>query len=261
MSLPIKTSAAFAGGLAGAAALVVFHLLVPAIWPLLIAYGGVVLVAYLIGAVAIGNSGGEFFRGFLIGVNAATNWAIGMVVYPAIVGSAAGIAMAIGVGVTLLLSTVGVFSGNGVFQALLGYMNWILPASWLVVALGFLFFLGSLLGALAVGLPGVEFFKITKVVFDWTTGTLFLKGGWIANLNPLHTAFNMGNFAFVDQGYDDMAITHEAGHTLNLAAFGSVFHLIGAIDENVLRGENAFSECLAESHVPGSGRPLLAMWA
>jgi hypothetical protein len=41
---------------------------------------------------------------------------------------------------------------------------------------------------------------------------------------------------------------HEAGHTLNLPAFGSVFHLAG-LDENATpRGANAFSERLAESN-------------
>ena len=34
---------------------------------------------------------------------------------------------------------------------------------------------------------------------DWKTGTIFMKGGWlIATSTPIDTAFNMGNFAFVD---------------------------------------------------------------
>jgi len=131
--------------------------------------------------------------------------------------------------------------------------------SWLIVALGFTFFLLGALGAL-IGLAGATFFKIEKLIFHWQTGTLFTRGGWISNLNPIDTAFNMANFAFVDVKYTGMAVDHESGHTLNLGAFGSIFHLVGAFDENVISKENALSERLAESHVPGSTRPVLAMW-
>ena len=260
MALPIKPSAAVIGGLVGAAILVVLNLVLPSILPLLIVYGAIVLLAYVVGAVAIGNSGGEFFRGLLIGANAATNFAVAKVVFPAILGSPAGIVLAIAVSAFVLLSTIGAVSHNVVYQGLLGYLNWILPTSWVIVGLGFTFFLLCVIGALTLGLGGVQYFKISQVVFEWRTGTLFIKGGFISNLNPIDTAFNMGNFAFVDSAYSAMAIAHESGHTLNLAAFGSVFHLVGALDENVLRGANALSECLAESHVPGTGAPSLAMW-
>jgi len=259
--LAIKPSRAFIGAALGAASFVLLSLLVHSLWIVLLVYAAVVLLAYVIGAATVGNSAGEVFRGLLIGSNAGINWAIAFVVFPKVFGQTAGTIMALVVAALVFLSTFGVFSQSRVFQGLLGYLNWLLPLSWPIVALGFGFFLVSLLGALAIGLPGVAFFKIQRVVFDWPTGTLFLRGGWISNLNPIHTAFNMGNFAFVDASYGAMAIDHEAGHTLNLAAFGSLFHLIGALDENVLRGANAFSECLAESHVPGSGGPSLAMWA
>ena len=95
---------------------------------------------------------------------------------------------------------------------------------------------------------------------DWSTGTLFIKGGLVANLNYLDTAFNMGNFSFVDYKSGAWHKDHEAGHTLNLAAFGSVFHLIGAVDENVFRGANAYSERIAESN-SSSGGSMIAMWA
>ena len=70
----------------------------------------------------------------------------------------------------------------------------------------------------------------------------------------------MGNFCFVDRAHPHMEIEHEAGHTLNLAAFGSIFPLVGAIDENVIRnGANAFSERLADSNDPHASSTL-PMW-
>lgn len=259
--LAIKPSTAFIGAAIGAALFVLMNLLLDAIWPLLLVYVAVVLLGYILGAVTVGTGAGEFFRGLLIGTNAAVNWAIASIAFPKVIGHDAGTVLAIVVAAVAFLSAVGAVSRSSLYQGLLGYLNWLLPLSWPIVALGFAFFILCLLGALAIGSFGVAFFKIERVVFDWKTGTLFTRGGWISNLNPIDTAFNMGNFAFVDTAFNDMAIDHEAGHTLNLAAFGSLFHLPGALDENVLRGANAFSECLAESHVPGSAGPLLSMWA
>ena len=72
----------------------------------------------------------------------------------------------------------------------------------------------------------------------------------------------MGNFSFVDYKSSGWHMEHEAGHTLNLAAFGSVFHLIGALDENATtRGANAFSERLAESNSTGVRGSNIPMWA
>jgi len=185
---------------------------------------------------------------------------VASVVFPKVFGAGAGTILAVVAGVYPFLSTFPVISRSAVYSGVLGYLNWLLPMSWPIVALGFTFFLLCLLGALFPGLLGVEFFKIQKVSFHWQTGTLFTRGGWISNLNPIDTAFNMGNFAFADVKFGGMAEDHESGHTLNLAVFGSLFHLIGAFDENVINGESALSERLAESHVPGSSRPTLAMW-
>ena len=91
----------------------------------------------------------------------------------------------------------------------------------------------------------VAYLAIQNVDADWKTGTVFMKGGLIANLNHLDTAFNMGNFCFVDYLSTAWHKDHEAGHALNLAAFGSLFHLIGAFDENATpRGADAFAERL-----------------
>jgi len=255
----IKTVPAIIGAGVGAVAFVLLNALLPSIWILLLVYAAVMLLGYIVGAVTVGNSGGEFFRGLLIGTNAAVNWAVAAIVFPKIFGSPLGAILAIVVGIYPLLSTIGAISRSGMYQGFLGYLNWLLPMSWPIVAFGFAFFILSLLGGF-IGLAGVAFFKLEKVVFHWQTGTLFLKGGWIANANPIDTAFNMGNFAYVDTKFDEMALDHESGHTLNLASFGSLFHLIGTVDENLLRHENALSECLAESHVSGSARPGLSMW-
>ena len=260
-ALPVKPVATLIGGAVGA---VIF--LVPRIIAghsgtliLLAVYTGIVLIAYIIGAVTIGDFAGEFFRGLLIGATAAMNWAVGSILYPSLFGSAVGAILAIIAGVYPFLSVFPVISCNRVYSGLLGYLNWLLPMSWLVVALGFSFFLLGLLGAL-IGLAGATFFQLEKIAFHWQTGTLFTKGGWISNLNPIDTAFNMGSFAFADVEFGEMAEEHESGHTLNLAAFGSAFHLIGAFDENVISGANALSERLAESHVPNTTAPSLAMW-
>lgn len=258
--IPVKASPALIGAAIGGVAFILLGLLLKPIWAVLGIYGGVTLLAYILGATTIGNNAGEFFRGLLIGVNAGMNWTVGAIVYPAILGPATGHIVAIVVAAIPFLATFGIISKSVVYQGFLGYLNWFLPMSWLIVATGLLFLILGALGAL-IGLAGVQFFKVERLALEWRTGTLFLRGGWISNLNPIDTAFNMGNFAFVDTKYAGMAMDHEAGHTLNLAAFGSLFHIIGAIDENALRGENAFSECLAESHVAGSARPVLEMWA
>ncbi len=85
----------------------------------------------------------------------------------------------------------------------------------------------------------------------------FFQGviGWLNWIMP------MGNFSFVDYKSDEWHKDHEAGHTLNLAAFGFLFHLIGALDENVLRRGNAYSERLAESNSTGMSGNNIPMWA
>ena len=93
------------------------------------------------------------------------------------------------------------------------------------------------------------------------TGTLFLQGGWIANLNREQTAFDMGHFGFVHKDSVSYYMEHETGHTLSLGAFGSVFHLIGFIDEMSAAGDAAYSEQLAEGHDPCGTGPKLPMWS
>ncbi len=246
------------GALSGA---VVFVGLSFAIPPLVLAAvgGGVVLALYIVASFTVGGKVGEAMRGAMVGINAALNWRLVW----ALIGGDAGLVIGLTLGVINFCAAFAFLSQREVFQGLLGYLNWVLPMSWPIVALGMSFLVVSGIGALALGLPlRSAFFRIAKAQVDWKTGTLFIKGGLVANLNYLHTAFNMGNFSFVDKQSGDMHIDHEAGHSLNLAAFGAVFHLIGAFDENLLRhGWKAFSERLAESNVPGTSVPeVLKMW-
>lgn len=270
-TLTINTPLALIGAGIGAAAVVATGLLLSSnLVALGIAAGvagGLVIAAYIVASVTLGSGFSEAVRGFLIGINAGLNFVLVDQLLGAALGSPTNpiaLGIAAGLGAINLLAVIGPLSQTGFYQFIIGYLNWLLPMSWLVVALGVVFFLLNALGALCLGLPGVGFCKITQVDFDWKTGTLFTKGGFISNLNPIDTAYNMGNFSFVDRLHSGMEIEHEAGHTLNLAAFGSLFHFIGAIDENVIRnGANAFSERLADSndpHATSHGHTPLPMW-
>lgn len=218
----------------------------------------VVMVSYMVASGAATSPFGEFMRGWLVGLNAVLNTVLGYSVFSHVVGATGGLIMGALIGIVNLLSALGPVSQNSVFQGLLGYLNWLMPMSWLIVALGASFYVFSFLLHLVTA-GKVDYLKVQKVGADWSTGTLFMKGGLIANLNYLDTAFNMGNFSFVDYKSSNWHKDHEAGHTLNLAAFGSLFHLIGAIDENALRGANAYSERLAESN-SSTGGSNIPMW-
>jgi hypothetical protein len=263
----VSTPFALLGAGIGAGATVATALLVgislPAAGIAAAVAGGVVIIAYIVAAFTAGSSCGEVLRGLMIGINSGLNFAFAYLLLSLALGKGhpAALGIAIGLGAVNFTTVFSALSQNDVYQGFIGYLNWCLPMSWPIIALGLVFTLLNVLGGLCIGLPGVEFFKLKEFDIDWKTGTLFIKGGWVSNANPIDTAYNMGNFSFVDAAYTGMAMDHEAGHTLNLAAFGSVFHLVGALDENVIRnGANALSERLAESNVPSTSSPTLAMW-
>jgi integrase len=62
---------------------------------------------------------------------------------------------------------------------------------------------------------------------------------------------------------------HETGHTLNVAAFGSIWHLLGnAPEESVppfttpgVLNAGSYGEMLAESHLPRVGRLTVLQWS
>ena len=248
-------------------------------WILLGALVALMIILYVIANAIVSRApipsesiGGDFMRYLLVGLNSGLNLILAVNIYPPLLGDAVGVTLGIGL---CLLNIVAVFktiSNNGLYQGVLGWANWLLPMSWLVTGLGFVLWILSLLCHLFLYLIGrIGYFRIEAMQADWKTGTFFTRGGFVANLNPIDTAFNMGSFAFVDAKPHEPPVAspewhteHEAGHTLNLGAFGSIFHFIGAIDENVTGGrENAFSERLAESNDPASTLThiIIPMWA
>jgi hypothetical protein len=262
--MTLKTGFATLGALLPLAGIAGAYFGLGAGWNVLAVVAGVAgalgLVSYIVAAVAAETSFGEFMRGWLIGLNAALNAALGFAIASLFAGTAGGIIVGISLAVVNLLCVFAPISQNGFFQGVIGWLNWLMPMSWPIVALGLVFYLVSfLLHAVTAG--KVEYLRVQALGMDWKTGTFFMKGGLVANLNYLDTAFNMGNFSFVDYKSGEWHKEHEAGHTLNLAAFGFVFHLIGAVDENVVRGANAYSERLAESNSSGSGGSNIPMWA
>lgn len=254
---------AFVGTLTGAALIAALYFTVGPGWILLIAGSSVILATYIMAAVTINPSPNvsEFPRGLLLGMNSCLNgclvFSLMSLISPLATATIAGIT----IGVINFLAVLHWISQTKVYQGILGWSNWVLPMSWPIVGLGLCCLLFSLLLAMLTGFQ-VNYLRLQGGRIDWPTGTFFIKGGLVSNLNAWDTAFNMGNFAFVDMNSSHWAIKHEAGHTLNLAAFGWIFHLIGAADEIVLhRGANAYSERIAESNDSGAGGNNIPMWA
>ncbi|MPZ48135.1 MAG: hypothetical protein GEU75_02290 [Dehalococcoidia bacterium] len=260
----MKTQSAFIGALVAAA--VVIAVVAATGFPIAAfgVFAGLAIVGYIVGRLTADSAAGDATRGVLIGMNSGLNVTLAFVVGREIFGedTPAGVVAAV-IGAMNFLTVFPVISNSEVFQGFLGWFNWFMPMSWLVVALGLGFFLVSVLGHLIL-YPGPKWqvFRIIGLHADWKTGTWFMHGGWVSNANPIDTAFNMGNFSFVDQHSSQLHMEHEAGHTLNLAAFGSVFHFVGALDENVFGGgASAYSERFAESNVPATGHgDIIPMW-
>ena len=263
--MKLKPGPAVLGALAAGGGLAAVYFLLGVGWIsfLVVAIGGI--LSYVIAALGFASrasisSFGEFTRGWLIGMNSAANGFLAYTIVSMFADSTAGMIVGPAMGLLTLLSVFAVISQSGVYQAILGWGNWLMPTSWLVVALGLLFYVVSALFHLFTGGKST-FLRIQDMGVDWSTGTFFMKGGLIANLNPIDTAFNMGSFSFVDYKSGIWHKSHEAGHTLNLAAFGSVFHLIGALDENATsRGEYALSERIAESNATAASGANIPMW-
>lgn len=231
-------------------------------WLVLLVALILLVLGYVAAALAATSPYGEVLRGYLVGLNAGMNGLVGWALLQPV---NTGLAVALGV-ILAGMPLVSVFariSRNPVYRRMLGWMNWILPMSWPVVGLGVLFTALSLLGHVFLFWPvRWQFSRVAGLRVYWRDGAFFLRGGWISNLNYLQTAFNMGNFNYVHNVSIQWHVAHEIGHALNLGAFGSVFHLAGAIDENLLRrGWNAYAERLAESNNPETVQHnVIYMW-
>jgi hypothetical protein len=232
-------------------------------WLGLLALLGLIVVCVVLYLVARTQTGaesraGELMPGVLLGVNTGVNG----VLIAAIVGPIVAVVICI----LPALAIIEPVARSEIYQGFLGWGNWLLPMSWPIVAIGLLILIASGILALANLLIHSPFLKVEKFKIQGKTGTWFLVGGLggNSNANPDSTGFNMGTFAFLRHGKaSDYLYEHESGHTLNLGIWGTVVHLIGALDENVFGGHaNAYTELFAESHVPLSSRqgPIFPMW-
>jgi RHS repeat-associated protein len=218
--------------------------------------GGIVLVvlgvifvtciSYAIASANKGNNTGEFFRGFMIGLNAGLN----MIIATAVFGPEVGIAL----GVINFLAAFDTVAGNKIYQGILGWSSWLMPMSWAVNGLGLVVFLINI-GMALITANQADDTKIHKLSINFGTGAIVMRGGYIKS----EIAFDMGNFVFL-RSKESTAEAHETGHTLSHAAFGSAFHLIGAIDEGS-SGQTGLAERLADSHNPDvAGTEPWDMW-
>jgi len=214
------------------------------------------MLGYIAADLASGSGLGDVLRGYLLGLNAGMNGVLAWWL---------GLGVALG-GALSILCVLAVFPGaarRSGYRRALGWANWVLPMSWPVVGLGLLFVILNILGHVLSFRPlRSQMARITGQRIYWRDGACFMQGGWISNLNYMRTAFNMGSFSYVHRASSRWHTAHEIGHALNLAAFGSVFHLVGAVDENVLRrGWMAYAERLAESNNPYTVQPdIIPMW-
>jgi hypothetical protein len=232
----------------------------------------------------------QFCRGALIGMNACFTAMLTWVLLPWLTQAIPGL------GATMLLwsGVLGVagfavavvnlmalnerICANRSYAAVLGWSSWIGAGSTVVNLIGLLFFVISIVAS--------WFGSRLRLVFEWWTGSWVIHGGPL-HITPIPTAYNLGNFLLVDprlnatspvflpgvnlqgQIYDLVLggtatgfTFHETGHTLNVAAFGSWFHLIGAIDENYVSVSfGVYSELLPEGHQRISTRPWFPLWA
>ena len=215
----------------------------------------------------------EFCRGFMIGMNTGVNFIVlALLLRPAIAGPIALINM---------IAAFPAISGNPIYQGFLGWFSWLMPMSWPATFLGFFVFLVNRI-AVALNLGPINInlgiiqgtldsrLAATPYRFNWETGSIITHGGF---LTVIPGGYNLGNFIHVHLDQTDFPdsplqqtveslILHETGHTLNVAAFGWIFHvLIGNFHQNVLGAlQDAYSELTAESHRRASPQFWVPIW-
>jgi len=206
--------------------------------------GGLMLVGYVVADHFGGSDFGEFTKGLMIGANAWTNGLLGG--GPALQA------------INFLAAFDGV-AGSPAYKSIAGWSSWLSPMSWIATSLGAALFSVSLIASPVFGQRNEATWMgrtthINKVQIEWRTGSIVTQGGlgqpWAGA-----GGYNLGNFIYLDPHESlvyDVTIAHEAGHTLNVAAFGGIFHFIGFIDEMIWpqRGKWAMAELWAESNDP-----------
>ena len=241
--------------------------------------GIIILVAtilfYIIGTISVQGARGDeptltaVMRGLLIGIGTGMNGVLAYNIYGVWFGQTVGLIIALVLFILGIISVFSAVSQSAVYQGFIGWLSWLTPMAWPVLGVGLIFLVLSLVLGL-VGLAGVERFKIGgsgssvsgKIAdANWATGTFFLVGGLIANINIYPTAFDMGNVGFIHRGATSDHTYHESGHNLSLFVFGWIVHYIGAVDENIIGYHaTALTELLAESHDASSSSAKLEMW-
>lgn len=187
------------------------------------------------------------WRGALVGLSAGLNsaWLTLWLGWP--VGLALG---------ALNLAAASPLTRSPRFRQWLGWGGWLLPLAWPATVLG--------AGAFALHL--LVPCSVRRVTLNRATGSIVLVGGWLW-WPGFRGGYSLGQFAFLTPDALDL-LAHETGHTLNNAAFGSLFHFVGAADELLLplvfparRWADAYAERVAESHNAHSAeRRLVQLW-
>lgn len=225
------------------------------------------LIAYVIAAIVTGIGASaaaveDEARGSLIGINGAANIVFAVLVYPVFTLTHLSGPLAIFLAIWLIgsvafMAILPLYRADSATsntiqpdaRSLLGWASSFLPTAWFTESLGMLLHLLSLL-AHVLAMPFRLFtttplFTITGIELARDTGTITMRGGIASNLE-LGVAYNLGRFSFVrsvvfvinatgpglaSDTPSPTTVHHEAGHHLNLAAFGTAFHFIGFIEE------------------------------
>jgi hypothetical protein len=215
-----------------------------------LAYAAAVVFGYVLAARARTEDEEATARAALVGLNAAGNVAVSA----ALGAPGAGVALG-AIGAASLSDDL---ARDRTYQRALAWASWLMPMSWLATGLGLGVFALNLLGAAVTG-NRVERARIHRVFFEREHGVLVMEGGWVFRPG-FKGAFDAGNLVFLRPGTEKL-MPHELGHVLNVAALGSVFHLTGGLEQNVLRrGPKAYAERLAESRRQTSRPGTIAWW-
>jgi RHS repeat-associated protein len=210
-----------------------------------------VTVGYMVALNFGGTALGDFGKGFLIGLNAGLNAMLAGAIYGHAMGT-----------FNFLASFDGIAAGD-TYQGMLGWSNWVMPMSWTAVTIGAMVFYANVKFALLTANQGPT--RINRIHVDWATGSIVMEGGLLTAWPiPAGTAagYNLGTFVYTNVKAPSVRPgleAHEIGHGISLAAFGSVFHLVGFVDE-VTRANwsNAYAEMLADSNALAPGIPTSA---
>jgi hypothetical protein len=213
----------------------------------------------------------QFAFGFFLGAASATNFVIWLLVTTIQLTLVLALFAA-----APLLAIFATLARSRVVQVLVGWTTWIMPLSWLVGAIGVVALVPF--GAAGIVRHGRDAFRV-----DPTSGTFEVQVDFtdIPGVPPQAIGFSLGFFTFLNtattipRSFLDRSVSaHEAGHTLDTGAFGGIFLLVNALDENILRTppDNYLSlgEMYAESRAPGTLRvatqpnhicPYLPLWS